>query len=425
MEEINIKLPTPYKYEERIITKMEGLQKNGDKIINAFIGFREVTAIFYLYLFKKYKTSCFLYNDNNEFSVLGLNIDIMSNASNKKKRLFNDHINVLANAFTECVFRNEKHIIVPLTIYDNKDVIHSNVLVYRKKFHQIEHFEPHGDYYMSDEKRSAKVKQPILKFIAKVNSILKERGRREIEYIPTEEVCPTEDGLQALEGVSTLETNEFDSAGYCIPWNMFFTELCLANPNIESKELFEIITNYFKDKTNIEDYLRKVIRGYSVYIDEKVNKYLSIIMSENMTITKIHQMYGDYQNKYQKIEVIRKSLLELLKLETYMITDKSFNLDKEIKKVRREMKDKSVNDDIELLLKKKVLENYEKFNSFTPVTSENNSSSIQIMPIELSDPIKKCPEGKFLNSKTKRCNKIKPIQKTKAKTKKNKSSETN
>ena len=66
MEEINIKLPTPYKYEERIITKMEGLQKNGDKIINAFIGFREVTAIFYLYLFKKYKTSCFLYNDNNE-----------------------------------------------------------------------------------------------------------------------------------------------------------------------------------------------------------------------------------------------------------------------------------------------------------------------------------------------------------------------
>ena len=66
------------------------------------------------------------------------------------------------------------------------------------------------------------------------------------------------------------------------------------------------------------------------------------------------------------------------------------------------------------------MENYNKFNKFTPVTTKATTE------IELSSknpeteaiPEKKCPEGKVLNPKTKRCNKIK----INSKTKKNKSS---
>ena len=47
------------------------------------------------------------------------------------------------------------------------------------------------------------------------------------------------------------------------------------------------VTNYFKDKTNIEDYLRKVIRGYTFFIDEKVTKYLSIILGKTITMKTI------------------------------------------------------------------------------------------------------------------------------------------
>lgn len=424
--DIDIKLPAPYKHEKKITTKLEDLNKNGKKILQNFLGFREIETIFYLYLFKKYKSNCFLYSDNIDFRVLGLNVNIQSRVSKQNEKLFKEHIRTLASVFAECVLRNVKTIIVPLTIYDNKDVSHANILVYRKKFNQIEHFEPHGNFFMGDEKRAAKIKKPVLQFISKVNNILKENGKHELSYIPTEEVCPNDEGLQGLECASVLlPTNETESAGYCISWNMFFTELCLANPNIESSELLVIITDYFKDKSNIGDYLRKVIRGYTFFIDEKVNKYLEIALGEKITTTIINKMYDDYENKYPDVEVIRKKLIELIKLETYMITDKNFNLEKEYNSIKSELKKKGNKDNAELLIKQKVMENYEKFNNFTPVTTNGTSAEQEKETAKKTTAHeaiteKKCPEGSMLNPKTKRCNKIKPN----AKTKKNKSSVT-
>jgi len=428
--DIDIKLPTPYKHETKITTKLEDLNKKGENILNTFLGFRETETIFYLYLFKKYKSNCFLYNDNIGFRVLGLNINIKTRVSKQNEKLYKEHITVLASVFTDCVLRNVKTIIVPITIYDNKDVTHANILVYRKKFNQIEHFEPHGNYFMWDEKRSAKIKKPLLKFVSIVNDILKENGKTPVSFIASEDVCPTEEGLQGLETASQLlPTNEIDTGGYCISWNMFFTELCLANPNIESKNLLDIITNYFKDKSNIEDYLRKVIRGYNFFIYEKVNKYLEIVLGEKITADNISKMYDDFDNKYLDIDSIRKSLIELIKLETYMITDKSFNLEKEYNSIKSELKKKGKKDDVELLMKKKIMENYDKFNNFTPVTTKGTSAEQENEPAKktpaseiIAIPEKKCPEGSVLNPKTKRCNKIK--NNNNAKTKKNKSSVT-
>ena len=422
---LDIKLPTPYKYEEKILTKFEHLNEKGKEIFDSLWGYPEMESIFYLYLFKKYKSNCFLYSDaeDEDFRFFGLTINIKNNQSKATTRLYNAHINSLANSFTECVLRNVKTIIVPIVIYDNKETVHANVLIYRKKFNQIEHFEPHGNYYMGDEKRANKIKANISKFVSKVNTILKENGKSDINYIQSEDVCPTEEGLQALEGVSTLPTNEYDNSGYCLPWNMFFTELSLANPNLESSKLFDIITNYFKDKTNVEDYLRKVIRGYTFFIDEKVTKYLSIILGETITVKAIQKLNQDFVNNSDKIGQIRNLMRELIKLEIDMLRDTDFNLEKEFKSVKSELRKKDRKDDYFLLLKKKVLENYDKFNKFTPVTTKGTSEqekSIQKTPVSETTPEKKCPEGSVLNPKTKRCNKIK----TNTKTKKNKSSVT-
>jgi hypothetical protein len=327
----------------------------------------------------------------------------MSRISKQNLKLLNEHINVLSSVFADCVLRNNKIIIVPILIYDNKDVSHANVLIYRKKFNQIEHFEPHGNLYMGDKTRAKKIEKPVLKFITKLNSILKDKGMREIEYISTQKVCPTEEGLQALEGVSTLSTNNAESTGYCIPWSMFFTELCLNNPNIESSRIFDIITNYLKDKKNIENYLRKVIRGYTGFIDEKVNKYLSLILGETITTDKINELYDDYEVQYPEVEIIRKSLLELIKLETYMLTDKDFKLENELLIVKNELKKRGKKNDIELLLKKKVLENYENFNNYTPVSTKTTSETYKTIRDTFFEKV--CPEGKTLNPKTKRCNK--------------------
>ena len=179
------------------------------------------------------------------------------------------------------------------------------------------------------------------------------------------------------------------------------------------------IIDYFKDKTNIEDYLRKVIRGYTFIIDEKVNKYLTIVMGEEITTEKINNLYENYNENHDEIYNIRVALLELIKLETYMITSKNFNLDEEIKKVKSELRKKGKKDDFELLSKKYALENYGVFKEVTPITprdtSEGNASVKDILSSILKN--KKCPEGKVLNPITKRCNKIKQN-----KTKKRKSS---
>jgi hypothetical protein len=412
-------LPKPYKYDKKVIQKFEDLNKNGEKMLKSFLGFPEIETIFYLYLFKKYKSDCFLYNEDAEFRVFGLNLNIISRVSKAKEKLFKEHINVIASVFVECLMRGVETIIVPLTIYDNKDITHANILIYRKKFNQIEHFEPHGSLYMGDERRANKVKKPILSFINKINKILVENKKDELKFIPSDQVCPNLDGLQGLECESTLISNEAESTGYCIPWNMFFTELCLANPSIESSRLFEIVFDYFKDKTNIEDYLRKVIRGYTFIIDEKVNKYLTIVMGEEITTEKINNLYENYHENHDEIYNIRVALLELIKLETYMITSKNFNLDEEIKKVKSELRKKGKKDDFELLSKKYALENYGVFKEVTPITprdtSEGNASVKDILSSILKN--KKCPEGKVLNPITKRCNKIKQN-----KTKKRKSS---
>ena len=53
----DIKLPMPYKYEEKILTKFEDLNEKGKKIFDSLWGYPEMESIFYLYLFKKYNLS--------------------------------------------------------------------------------------------------------------------------------------------------------------------------------------------------------------------------------------------------------------------------------------------------------------------------------------------------------------------------------
>ena len=111
----------------------------------------------------------------------------------------------------------------------------------------------------------------------------------------------------------------------------------------------------------------------SYFIDEKVNKYLSAIMGQKITATKINKMHEDAVNNSEKIQQINSAIIELLKLETYMIINKDFNINDELKYIKNELKGNK--GDIDLLVKKKVLENYEDFNKFTPLSSNLSTST--------------------------------------------------
>lgn len=78
-----IKLPIPYdttekdsKIFKKIEAKLETLNKTGTEKTLTFIGSSEVAAMFYLYLFKKYKSKCFIRNASMKKRILGMTIEI-------------------------------------------------------------------------------------------------------------------------------------------------------------------------------------------------------------------------------------------------------------------------------------------------------------------------------------------------------------
>jgi hypothetical protein len=103
--------------------------------------------------------------------------------------------------------------------------------------------------------------------------------------------------------------------GYCSAWSMFFTELCLKNPEISSKDIYKFVLKNPEITGNKSDYFKRIIRGYTYYINNKIAKHFSDIFDENLTTEKIKKRVDDitdrdkpntidtnrYYNKYKSL----------------------------------------------------------------------------------------------------------------------------
>lgn len=379
----DINFPEPHKFDEKLFKKFSKLNKKGKNIFG-YVGSNVIQALFNLYLLKKYKSDCYLYNEDEQFRLFGIQFNLNDEDDTKQDE---EHLNSMAEAFVNCIERDVKIVIIPIIINDiEHEDLHSNILIYRKKYNEIEHFEPHGSYYMLEKEQGERTGKLIADFVEICNEILKKRQKNRIKLIKSEEVCPVIDGLQSLEVNSTLTNPDgSEEQGYCSLWSNFFAEVCLRNPEMKGNELFDICLKFFKNKKNIEDYLRKVIRGYNGIIDEKIEKYMSIITGKKINADKINEYLESNYDKYEKLRLI---ILELIKLENYMITEKNFNLEKELNKIDIELrknrfyKNLSEKEKISLLTKKKILENYEKLDNARTIgtssvkLSENDTISI-------------------------------------------------
>jgi len=155
--------------------------------------------------------------------------------------------------------------------------------------------------------------------------------------------------------------------------------------------------------------LKNVIRGYTVVINEKIQKYYSVMYPDNDN--------GIIMNKYQhqptKVNLSAEIVLDaLINIELRMLTDPQF-VDTHIQKLtnvikKGDEKNSTVPTDVLMKLKqeKEVFEIYKRFDVISPNTS----------PIEQEQPLEKhiderktvlCPEGKEINPKTGRCINIK------------------
>jgi hypothetical protein len=75
---------------------------------------------------------------------------------------------------------------------------------------------------------------------------------------------------------------------------MFFTELCLKNPEFSSRQIHDAIMEKTELYEAKNDYLRKVIRGYTCFINNKIAKYFSYVFGESMSSVKIHGLLREF-----------------------------------------------------------------------------------------------------------------------------------
>jgi hypothetical protein len=382
--DLHLKLPEPIRINKNISRELDKLEEKTGNIF-PFKSIQPVQVLFNLFLIKKYKSNCIILGKRfNPHSTIGLYISLKIRYTKKEETEMRYDFSHISNQIIECVKKGSNTIIIPL-FYDGRKWAHQNVLIYRKNLAQLEHFEPHGYAVENNIKMQISVSNNLLLFTDILNSKLKSNGFQEVTFIDASQVCPYIEGLQSLEAKSQLRKKKLDGVGYCAAWSMFFSELCLKNPEISSSEIMNNIYNYLSTKSSAEDYLLKVIRGYAGYILENVNTYLEIFFKPKITFFDILDIYKNAREdelidfKFNKI----KRVLEILvNIEARALLDPDFNLKKELKQVSQQYKEKTkgmTKEQIkiarhrtyllsEIYYTKRILQNYEEYNKHGKIT---------------------------------------------------------
>ena len=307
-------LATKLNYSERIAKKMEKLYQKHTKV-QPFDGCFVIETIFFLYLFKKYKMNCIIGNNGRNPSI-GLVMHYDENNPNTYRPIYN-----VAKRIFPCIVRGDPIIIIPfmftISYIKKPSDGHANILIYRRNTGHIEHFEPHGSIIGGEDFVIQVIHYTLDKLVELLNehidhhNIAHQQSIQHIVLIKASQVC-FDIGVQTIEEHSMIPKNALiEPAGYCSAWSMFFTELCLKNPEIPSRQINDAIL--FKARLYVtSDYLRNVIKGYTYFINNKIAKHFSYIFDEPVTSAKIHT-FND-----PKIEIISfmKKLQDIMDTET-------------------------------------------------------------------------------------------------------------
>jgi hypothetical protein len=422
---IKLEFPEEYISEEannKIKKKLNRLTIKGMEKISEYEGLATIESMFYLYLLKKYKSPCFLIETTGDFwEILGLNLYIREFYSEEESAKIKSYLERLAKNLVQCIDNDVNIIIIPvgLTLYSpgQDPDAHANLLIYRKQFNHIEHFEPHGQTgSFVNEKFNSIIDLFLKLFVECVNVELfkyktpaQMKDATPIELIGSSQVCPRLRGLQSYEESSALfKFEDIESGGYCAAWSMFFTELCLKNPTMTSNQILNSLFSAAMQKSSLfttEDYFRHIIRGYATFINEKISTYFNFLLEDNkLNITKLKKMGLD-----EKVLLTRKMKM-IINIEMALTINPNA-IDDRLKFLKKNDRRYKLYDvvntkafelnKLELGLLQKYKKNIDKFNS--PM----NTPDMPIIDRKLKSA-KVCPPDKVLNPLTGRCINAKP-----------------
>jgi uncharacterized protein YjbI with pentapeptide repeats len=285
--------------KQKLINKMNDFFVKGkNEQILEYSASNLIMHLYMAYLRKKYNISC----ANSE----NLIINVGNNFSTEQKTKTKEYNNfILAAKIAKCIGNNQfltNIFLIPVSIVHDNSEGHMNMLIYRSSTRTFEHFEPHGDTFAGQESEIEEINSAFIDFTDAVN-----------EYIEIITITPPYDKIRfesssdimcpyGLQGIEEKAANKKDleGEGYCMAWSMFFGEMCLRNPMLTGKEIYEYIYDELLQQQNSSNYLQSLIRGYVNYIFGKLEEEYKVMFGKNFTKENLAKSINEFSEKESK-----------------------------------------------------------------------------------------------------------------------------
>jgi hypothetical protein len=220
----------------------------------------------------KYENKCYILDieESKQYTSLGSS---KFQYDYKKDEELEELAQRIKEKITSCIKNEIKVIAIPIGIPG-----HANALIYKIQSNTFEYFEPHGinSSILAQNKIDTFVKK-LMELLVK-NDTIPENP----EYKSSEQTCPVINnrvsGLQRFENESNTDSvlNKYNfklttSVGFCQLWSLFYLELALRHPEIETSILVQIAHDYLKGYTEGDLGFTLFILGYYLELSKIKN----------------------------------------------------------------------------------------------------------------------------------------------------------
>jgi hypothetical protein len=333
---------------------------NGDSSKVMYSGSPLFSDFYMVYLAQKYKNRCtekFMENSTNPDEFLKktpLSDFLYSNVKTPKPNA----VELAAESLLKCIRQPGNTFVIPFVFSATSSFIgHANLLVFRKNFNTLEHFEPHGQYMgqYDTEPHSVNLRNRIEILLAKVNESLAAADK--IKYITPADTCPSAIGPQAHQESAGVANNTVDS-GLCVMWSMFIAVLALENPGLPTQQIVDELLDYsaavghgtypkpyvpVKQNTRLEELeffktmgnqatgrvLREIIVGFIISIQKELDHFVRLItLKSEFHDIKTMEQFVDRFNRGGISTQLKLSILTnffILKHGSELVIDKLIN----------------------------------------------------------------------------------------------------
>lgn len=256
-----------------------------------FGGYSVLITLFQIYLAKRYGSRCLVRSvkDTADIGELGLFLAFERTPDMKLKDITpKETFEGLKESFARCLNLQPPPpvIFLYLSLSVKREASHgshANMILYRTATKTFEHFEPHGAAYNNNVSYAEVINETLQKALQKICP-------EPFTYVTSQEVCPREvsQGLQSIEAHANLGKNDaIEGGGYCAAWSMFFAEMCLRNPTLSGRQVFELIIDFLKkNKGKDMHVLRHIMHSYTTRMGKVLYEYFSLVLNHASLLDK-------------------------------------------------------------------------------------------------------------------------------------------